>query len=185
MAKRIQLREMRPEEQQELERLSRSRTAPQRKVERARIILGVQGGEHVMTLAQQVGRSVATIYNQVQQFNGRGMDFLEDLPPSGRPETYSEAERGQIIVTAKTQPQQLGQAFGYWTLDRLTEYMNEHLHIPISRSQIANVLEAEGVRWYQEKTYFTARPDPNSRRKGGDCEAVSASSRQHARFVSG
>ena len=167
MVKRIQLREMNTEEQQELERISRSRTAPQRKVERARIILGLQGGERVMALAQQVGRSVATIYNQVQQFNVRGIDFLEDLPRSGRPETYSENERGQIIVTAKTQPQQLGQAFGYWTLDRLTEYMNEQLHIPISRSQIANVLEAEGVRWYQEKTYFTERPDPQFAQKRG------------------
>jgi transposase len=167
MAKRIQLREMSTEEQQGLERLSRSRTAPQRQVERARIVLGVQRGERVVILAQQVGRSTATIYNQVQQFNARGLDFLEDLPRSGRPETYSEEARGQIIVTAKTHPQQLGQAFGYWTLDRLTAYVNEQLHIPISRSQIANVLEAEGVRWYQEKTYFTERPDPQFAQKRG------------------
>lgn len=167
MGERIQLREISTEEQQALEGISRSRTAPQRQVERARIILGVQRGERAVTLAQQVGRSVATIYNQVQQFNARGLDFLEDLPRSGRPETYSEEARGQIIVTAKTYPQQLGQAFGYWTLDRLTEYVNEQLHIPISRSQIANVLEAEGVRWYQEKTYFTERPDPQFAQKRG------------------
>lgn len=167
MRRRIRLREMSDNEQQELERISRSRTAPQREVERARIILGVQRGERAVTLAEQVGRSVATIYNQVQHFNARGLDFLEDLPRSGRPETYSEAARGQIIVTAKTHPQQLGQAFGYWTLDRLTEYVNEQLHIPISRSQIANVLEAEGVRWYQEKTYFTERPDPQFAQKRG------------------
>ena len=167
MVERIQLREMNTEERHELERISRSRTAPWRAVERARIILGVQEGERAVNLAQQVGRSVATIYNQVQQFNARGMEFLEDLPRSGRPETYSEEERGQLIVTAKTHPQQLGQAFGYWTLDRLTEYMNDQLHIPISCSQIANVLEAEGVRWYQEKTYFTERPDPQFAQKRG------------------
>lgn len=158
---------MSPEEEQELERMSRSRTAPQRQVERARIILGLQRGKRVVNVAQQVGRSVATIYNQVQQFNARGLDFLEDLPRSGRPETYSEEERGQLIVTAKTHPQQLGQAFGYWTLDRLTEYVKEQLYIPISRSQIANILEAEGVRWYQEKTYFTERPDPQFAQKRG------------------
>ena len=167
MVERIQLREMNIKERQELERISRSRTAPQRQVERARIILGLQEGERVVNVAQQVGRSVATIYNQVQQFNARGLDFLADLPRSGRPETYSEEERGRLIVTAKTHPQQLGQAFGYWTLDRLTEYMNEQQHIPISRSQIANVLEAEGIRWYQEKTYFTERPDPQFAQKRG------------------
>lgn len=167
MVERIQVREMSTEEQQALARISRSRTAPQRQVERARIILGVQRGERAVTLAQRVGRSVATIYNQVQQFNARGLDFLEDLPRSGRPETYSEEARGQIIVTAKTHPQQMEQVFGYWTLDRLRDYVNDELHIPISRSQIANVLEAEGVRWYQEKTYFTERPDPQFVQKRG------------------
>lgn len=121
MAKQLELREMRAEEQQALERIRRSRTAPLQQVERARIILGMQGGERAVSLAQQVGRSVATIYNQVHQFNERGLAFLEDLPRSGRPESYSEEERGQIIVTAKTHPQQLAQAFGYWTLDRITE----------------------------------------------------------------
>ena len=167
MTKRIDLREMSREEQQELERIRRSRTAAQRQVERARIILGVQSGERAVILAQQVGRSAATIYNQVRQFNARGLDFLEDLPRSGRPETYSEEARGQIIATAKTHPQQLAEAFGYWTLERLTEYVNDKLHIPMSRSQIANVLEAEGVRWYQEKTYFTERPDPQFAQKRG------------------
>jgi transposase len=167
MGKRIQLRKMSEEERQELERISRSRTVAQRKVERARIILGIVRGERTVKLAERVGRSVATIYNQVHQFNARGLGFLEDLPRSGRPETYSEEERGHIIATAKTQPQQLQRIYGYWTLDRLTEYVNEELHIGISRSQIANVLEAEGLRWYQEKTYFTERPDPQFAQKRG------------------
>ena len=167
MARQLQLREMSAEEHEALERIRRSRTAPQRQVERARIILAVAEGEPVVTLAHQVGRSLATIYNQVHQFNQRGLAFMKDLPRSGRPETYPEEERGQIIITAKTHPQQLQQSFGYWTLDRLVKYVNEHLHIPISRSQIANVLEAEGVRWYQEKTYFTERPDPQFAQKRG------------------
>jgi len=91
MRRRIQIREMSADEQQQLERLSRSRTVPQRQVERARTILGVQQGKRAVALAQQVGRSVATIYNQVQQFNARGLGFLERVrhfgphPPAPSP----------------------------------------------------------------------------------------------------
>ena len=78
----------------------------------------------------------------MHRFNAHSMHFLEDSPRSGRPETYIEEQHGQIIATAKTHRQQLQQAYGYWTLDRLTGYVNEQLHIRIWRSQIANVLDA-------------------------------------------
>lgn len=70
-------------------------------------------------------------------------------------------------MTAKTKPEQLGQEFGHWTLDRLVEYVNTKLSIPISRSQLAEVLTQEGLKWYQEKTYFSASPDPQFVEKRG------------------
>jgi hypothetical protein len=65
-----------------------------------------------------------------------------------------------LLVTAQTHPHQLGVRFGHWTLDRLVVDAHEHLHMPISRSQLGEIVQAEGLRWYQEKTYFTERPDP-------------------------
>jgi hypothetical protein len=61
------------------------------------------------------------------------------------------------------------------TLNTLVVYVNEQLHIPISRSQLAEVLKQEGLRWYQEKTYFFESPDPQFVKKGGDREPVSVS----------
>jgi hypothetical protein len=52
-------------------------------------------------------------------------------------------------------------------LDRLVEYINQELQIGISRAQLGKVLEAEGLRWYQEATYFTERPDPQFVEKRG------------------
>jgi len=167
MPKRLQVRAVSSEEKRELERLSHSRTAAQRHVERAQIILGLLQGRRVEAVAGQVGRSVATIYNQLHHFNERGVGFIEDLPRAGRPLTYDETQRGQMIATAKTHPQQVGLPFGHWTLDRSVVYLNEQFGLGVCRSQLGEILEQEGLKWYQEKTYFTERPDPQFAEKRG------------------
>jgi len=167
MPKPVQLRPVTEAEEEELERLSRSRTAPQRQVERAQIMLGWLAEQRPEVIAEEVGCHVTTVYYQLRQFNARGLEFLEDASRSGRPLHYDEQQRGQIVVTAKTKPEQVGLEFGHWTLDRLVEYINTTLGIPISRSQLADVLQQEGLKWYQEKTYFTESPDPQFVEKRG------------------
>jgi transposase len=167
MPKTVALRTVSEDEKRELERLSRSRTAAQRHVERAQIILGWLAGQTAAITAGQVGCTVNTVYNQLHQFNHRGLAFLDDAPRSGRPLQYDQQQRGQLVMTAKTKPETLGLAFGHWTLDRLVEYVNRVLGIPISRSQLADVLTQEGLKWYQEKTYFSQSPDPQFVEKRG------------------
>jgi transposase len=154
------LRPLSDEEQQELERIAHSRTEAIRRVERARIILALANDEKASAVAQQFKVSQASVHYRRKRFNEAGLAGLEDLPRSGRPETYDETQRGQMVLTAKTNPEQLEMSFGHWTLDRLVEYVNECLQIAISRSQLADVLKQEGLKWYQEKTYFTESPDP-------------------------
>lgn len=167
MPKVVTLRSVSESEKRELERLSRSRTAARRQVERAQIILGWLAGQLPAITAKQVGCHVTTVYYQLHQFNARGLAFLEDAPRSGRPLHYDEQQRGQLVVSAKTKPETLGLAFGHWTLDRLVKYANTVLSIPISRSQLADVLTQEGLKWYQEKTYFSESPDPQFVEKRG------------------
>ncbi len=163
-------RELRPlseEEQSQIERLSRSQTASYRVVRRAKIILLAATNKGIKEIAQQVGCDTETVSRQVKRFNEQGLNSLKDKPRPGRKPIYSEVERGQMMAAAQTHPQQLGQPFGHWTLTRLTEYINQDLNIAISRAQLGRVLEAEGLRWYQEKTYFTERPDPQFAEKRG------------------
>ena len=167
MPKTVRLEAISEDEKRELERVSRSRTAAQRHVERAQIILGWLAGQQPAVTAEQVGCTVNTVYNQLHQFNARGLAFLDDAPRSGRPLRYAEQQRGHLVVTAKTKPETLGLDFGHWTLDRLVEYVNTVLTIPISRSQLADVLTQEGLKWYQEKTYFSESPDPQFVEKRG------------------
>ena len=167
MPKRLELRPLTEEERTELERLSRSRKAEQRLVERARIMLMLAEGYKPTEMAREVDRSEPIVYRWLHRFNEQGLAGLGDARRPGRPQTYDEVERGHIIATARTHPERLGLDFGHWTLDRLVEYVNEQLNIPISRSQLGEVLRAEGLKWYQEKTYFTESPDPQFAEKRG------------------
>ena len=167
MPKRNELRPFTEEEQNDLEKLQRSRTAAQQHVERATILLGYAAGEAIGEIAHRVHRRPETVWNVVKRFNQRGLASLQDVPRAGRPVTYGEEARGQMVVTAKTHPQQLGLPYSHWTLDRLVEYVHQRLNLPVSRSQLGAILEQEGLKWYQEKTYFTESLDPQFAEKRG------------------
>lgn len=121
MPERVSLRPITDEERETLEQIRRSRKAEQRQVERARIILGLAEGRSPREVAAEVGRSEPTIYERLHRFHEQGLESLKDRPRSGRPMTYSEEERGRMVVTAKTRPSLLGLEYSHWTLDRLVE----------------------------------------------------------------
>lgn len=167
MPKPIVLRPLTDKERATLEKIAKSQTAPARQVERAKTVLLAHRKIRAVDIAEKLDRTPMTIYRRLRLFNEIGLESLEDQPRAGRPATYSEEERGQMIQTARTHPHELGRAYKHWTLDRLVEYVNHELQIGISRAQLGKVLEVEGLRWYQEETYFTERPDPQFAEKRG------------------
>ncbi len=155
------------EEEEAVGRLARSRTAPARAVERARIVWLARQGRRVPAVAREVGVSEATARRWLKRFAERGLDGLADAPRAGRPPTYTPAEVGEVVAASLTKPDDLGLPFGSWTLDRLAAYLNEERGIPIKRSRIGEVLVAEGLRWRTQETWFGERPDPEFAAKRG------------------
>jgi transposase len=131
------------------------------------MVLMAAEGQTITAIAEKLGRAYQTVSQRLVRFNKAGVDGLEDRPRSGRPPEQGEEERGQMIAIARTHPQALGLPYGHWSLRHLVKYLNEELRIGISRAQLARVLEEEGLRWYQEQTYFTERPDPQFAEKRG------------------
>src|SRR4051794_20046242 len=64
----------------------------------------------------------------------------------------------------------VGLPFASWTLDRLVAYLGEK-GIGMKRSRVSEVLQAEGLKWRQEETWFGARVDPEFERKRGRSSA--------------
>src|SRR5947209_4653204 len=117
--KPLSLRELTPEERQALEDLAASRTAQARLVERARILTAAAAGRGATAIARDLGVSRPTVYTWIHRFNEQGLAGLADRHRSGRPHTYSDEQRAEVIAAALTDPKDLGLPFGCWTLDRL------------------------------------------------------------------
>lgn len=168
MAKaQLLLRTLTTQEQTEIDRLSRSRTAHARLVERARIVRLASQGQGVSAIARRLKVSRPTVYTWLTRFNGTGLAGLQDEPRSGRPPTYTSEQVGVVIETALTKPEKLGLPFASWTLDRLETYLNEQRGLAIKRSRIDELLIAEGLRWRQQEKWFGARVDPDFAEKRG------------------
>ena len=160
MAARVPLRPMSAEEPQALDDLLRTRTAPVRLVQRARIARAAADGRSAPAIAAAVGCSRPTVYAWIRRLNAQGLAGLEERPRAGRPPTYTAEQRAEVVAAALTAPKDLGLPFGCWTLDRLEAYRNEQKGIAIKRSRIDELLHAEGLRWRHQETWFGARVDP-------------------------
>jgi transposase len=177
----IKLKKLTTAEQAAIEKLARSRTAPAREVERARLILLADMGKRVPAIAQELELTETTVRTWLKRFNEAGLDGLQDRPRAGRPITYQPEQVAEVIATALTDPRQLNQPFACWTLDRLATYLNEEKKIAIKRSRIDELLIAEGLRWRTQETWFGERVDPEFAKKRA---RLRRSIRRHLRVVS-
>jgi transposase len=161
------LRALTAKEASAVEVLARSRTAPARRVERARIIRHAGRGETPPVIAEALGVDAETVRRRIRRFNAEGLAALDDRHRSGRPATYSPDEVAAVIAAALTAPRSLGLPFASWTLDRLTAYLLEGKGVSMRRSRIDEILLAEGLRWRRHETWFGARVDPEFAEKRG------------------
>jgi transposase len=156
----IKLKKWTAAEQAAIEKLARSRTAPAREVERARMIVLAERGKRVPARAQELALTETTVRTWLKRFNEAGLDGLQDRPRAERPVTYLPEQGAEVIAPALTAPRQLNQPFACWTLDRLAPYLNEEKRLASKRRRIDEWLIAEGLRWRTQETWFGERVDP-------------------------
>lgn len=163
----IRVRSMTDEEVEAVKQLAHSHTEPACKVERAKIVWLSHRGKKVTAIAEELHLHAETVRTWLKRFNAQGLMGLQDAARSGRPATYNREQVEEVIATALTDPQALGLPFACWTLDHLEAYLNEQKGIAIKRSRIDDLLQAEGLRWRKEETWFGQRVDPHFAEKRG------------------
>jgi transposase len=163
----LALRAMTNEEEQALQKLARSQTTQARLRDRARICWLARQGTSVAAITVEMGVADGTVRLWITRFNAEGLDGLQDRRRGGRPPTYPPEAVGELIAASLTDPQDLGLPFASWTLDRLAAYLHETKGITMKRSRIGEILQAEGLRWRQQETWFGERPDPAFAAKRG------------------
>lgn len=163
----LKVRPLTQEEETTIERQVHARTLPTWKVTRAKIIWYAKEGETVPEIARRLELCEKTTRMWLKRFNELGMKGLEESPRAGRPPVYPAEQVAAVIQAALTKPEDLGQPFACWTLDRLETYVNEVKGIAIKRSRISEIFLAEGLGWRHEETWFGERVDPDFAQKRG------------------
>jgi transposase len=87
-----------PRARRELTTLLRKSTAPQRTIQRARILLDAADGFSNTEIASRVGMARQNVVAVRRRFEERGLEsVLQDAPGRGRPKTFSEAKIQKIV----------------------------------------------------------------------------------------
>lgn len=156
----VKVRTLTEAEAQELARWAHARTAPHRLVQRAQIIGASAHGETVPAIARQVGLSAFRVRAWLRRFNQHGLAGLADAPRSGRPRQHDENARGTVIALARTKPLSLGYPFALWTLARLQQALRERHEVCVTPATIWKWLQAEGLVWKRQQSWFQVKVEP-------------------------
>src|SRR6516225_9022246 len=86
------------EEEDDLQRYSRSRTLPRRLVERAKMLLLGGAGQGAEEIAEQLGTARQTVCRWLSRFEAQGLRGVEhDAPRPGRPPLILPSKIAEIV----------------------------------------------------------------------------------------
>ena len=155
-----------------LERLSKSRKAPLREVQRAKILLHYADEVPIAQIQRLVNVSRPTIYKCIDKALAAGIDAgLKDLYHRPFKPKIDEAAKAWVINLACTKPKDHGLAAELWTLNELAKYTREHAPAAgypclskAAKATIWRILSANEIRPHKIK-YYLERRDPDFEQK--------------------
>jgi len=151
MARQAAVVTLSPEEQKVLEAWAASRTEPYRRVQRARLILLAAEGETNLAISHEVGLARRMVIQWRTRFVDGRLAGLSDRPRSGRPRTYSEEDRLQVVETACTKAPPGGT---HWSVRSLAQATG------MGRDTVHQILRKNGLKPHRVGT-FSRSSDPN------------------------
>jgi transposase len=141
--------ELRDGDEQELQRLLRSTTAPAGLVQRARIVLLAAEGRTNTAIAGLVGVSRPTVISWRSRYEAAGIAGLHDEDRSGRPREIDRLE----VITATLTPPPKKYGITHWSTRLLAA------HLGISDHSVATIWRDYGVQpWRSESFRFSTDP---------------------------
>ncbi|HHD56104.1 MAG TPA: helix-turn-helix domain-containing protein, partial [Desulfobulbaceae bacterium] len=115
------------EQRSQLERLSQSRKAPLREVQRAKILLLYSDHVPISQIQQLVNVSRPTIYKCIDKALAAGVDMgLKDYYHRPFEPTIDDAAKAWVVNLACTKPKEHGLAAELWSYRALAEYTRQH-----------------------------------------------------------
>ena len=137
-------------EAEELERIVRKRTSPQRLVERARIILLCAQGQGIAAIARRLGvvENTVNIWRQrwAERCAGPAAQRLSDAARPGGPARIRPEQICRILALACEEPQAHGLPLTHWTQQALaSEAMRQGMVEVVSQRSVGRFLKSRGL----------------------------------------
>ncbi len=160
------------EEKTTLEELSRSRTAPLRVVERAKILLGHLAGRPLSQIAVEVQVARDTVYKCIDKALAMGVQAgLKDLYHRPKEPSITPEAKAWVVHLACTKPKDLGYAAEVWSRRLLAQHVRQRAteagHASLVRAgkaTVQRILAEHTLRPHKVK-YYLERRDPEFERK--------------------
>jgi transposase len=166
-AQKEPVRAFTPEEQAMLERLARSSSERQDRVQRARALLAVAQGQAFAPAARQAGfASHTTVAGLVARFNRQGLAALQIAAGRGRKPTYDAPARARMVAKAQRPPERKTHGTGTWSLSTLERTLRREGFPQLGATTIRRVLEAAGSSYQKTQTWCPTGTAERKRKSG-------------------
>jgi transposase len=161
-----------PEKKEQLQRISNSRKAPLRKVQRAKILLRYSESIPIIDIEKMVHVSRPTIYKWIEKTLAMGIEEgLKDKYHRPKEPVITEEAKTWIINLACQKPTEYGYAAEMWTrsalADHAREYASEAGHdcfAKAGKATIQRILDEHPLRPHK-MAYYQERRDPEFEQK--------------------
>lgn len=150
------LRALTSDEQQWLERISRSQSDPASHVARAKILLAVAAGATFTAAAQATSRrSNDAVAQLVSRFNREGVGAIVPRHGGGRVRTYTVVHHTRILAEARRMPDREADGAASWSLLTLRQALRRAPDgLPqVSTATIRAALLEAGWTWQRSRSW--------------------------------
>jgi transposase len=118
----------------------------------------------VPQIAPIVRESEATVWRWLTRYLAEGLEGLHDAPPPGRPSEVSAVDRAALLAPVRRRPRSLGLPVSLWTLQRLVDYLAEHMGLRGSEETVRRALKHSGIGLSRPQQKISS-PDPDDEGK--------------------
>lgn len=163
------LRTLRQEEREELERISRERSAPAEWVIRATVLLRVSDGMGYQAAAESVGRRDGDrVSALVKRFNQEGLAALMPRHGGGPAVQYGVAERERILREVRRTPTCEADGTASWSLSTLQRTLRQAEDgLPqVSEYTLRKVMLEAGYDWQHSRSWCQTGQVERQRKAG-------------------
>jgi transposase len=152
--------------------ISRSRTEPASRVERARMLLAYHEDPSFFAVAQSVNVHHQTVKRCIERALAYGpMAALDDRPRPGKEPTITAEAKTWVVNLACRKAKELGYPHELWTTRLLARHVREHAPsaghaclAQLAQGSLCNILNGQEIKPHKVR-YYLERRDPEFKRK--------------------